>query len=62
MGREEIITLTRCAYLGSQKYGSLVWSGDIPSTFESLSHQVKADLHEFIALVRSGADVEKCFL
>lgn len=45
MGRNDIITLTRCAYLGSQKYGSLVWSGDIPSTFESLSHQVKAGLN-----------------
>lgn len=45
MGREDIITLTRCAYFGSQKYASLVWSGDIPSTFESLSHQVKAGLN-----------------
>ncbi len=42
MGRDDIITLTRCGYFGSQKYASLVWSGDIPSTFESLSHQVKA--------------------
>lgn len=45
MGRNDIITLTRCAYFGSQKYASLVWSGDIPSTFESLSHQVKAGLN-----------------
>lgn len=45
MGREEVVTLTRCAYLGSQKFASLVWSGDIPSTFESLSHQVKAGLN-----------------
>ena len=45
MGRDDIITLTRCAYFGSQKYASLVWSGDIPSTFESLSHQVKAGLN-----------------
>lgn len=45
MGQEQIVTLTRCAYLGSQKFGSLVWSGDIPSTFDSLSHQVKAGLN-----------------
>ncbi len=45
MGRNDIITLTRCAYFGSQKYASLVWSGDIPSTFESLAHQVKAGLN-----------------
>ena len=45
MGREEIITLTRAAYLGSQKFGSLVWSGDIASTFESLAHQVKGAMN-----------------
>ncbi|MBQ7863718.1 MAG: hypothetical protein IJ353_04520 [Lachnospiraceae bacterium] len=45
MGRDDIVTLTRCAYLGSQKFASLVWSGDIPSTFESLSCQVKAGLN-----------------
>lgn len=45
IGRDDIITLTRCAYLGSQKFGSLVWSGDIPSTFESLGHQIKAGLN-----------------
>ena len=45
IGVEAPVTLTRCAYLGSQKYGSLVWSGDIPSTFESLSAQVKAGLN-----------------
>lgn len=45
VGRDDIITLTRCAYLGSQKFGSLVWSGDIPSTFESLAHQVKGGLN-----------------
>ena len=45
IGVETPVTLTRCAYLGSQKFGSLVWSGDIPSTFESLSAQVKAGLN-----------------
>lgn len=45
MGRDDIITLTRCAYLGSQKYGALVWSGDIESTFESLKHQVNAGIN-----------------
>ncbi|MCH5197969.1 MAG: hypothetical protein J1E34_03585 [Oscillospiraceae bacterium] len=45
LGNNSPVTLTRCAYLGSQKFGSLVWSGDIPSTFESLSRQVKAGLN-----------------
>ena len=45
LGDDTPVTLTRCAYLGSQKFGSLVWSGDIPSTFDSLSRQVKAGLN-----------------
>lgn len=44
-GREDIVTLTRCAYTGAQKFGALVWSGDIPSTFESLADQVKSGLN-----------------
>lgn len=45
MGVEAPVTLTRCAYLGSQKFGALVWSGDIISTFKSLADQVKAGLN-----------------
>lgn len=45
MGRDDIVTLTRCAYFGSQKFASLVWSGDIESTFESLAHQIRAGLN-----------------
>jgi alpha-D-xyloside xylohydrolase len=44
MGETPVI-LTRAAYIGSQKFGSLVWSGDIYSDFESLSEQVKAGLN-----------------
>lgn len=44
-GREDIVTLSRSAYLGAQKFGTLVWSGDIPSTFESLTEQVKSGLN-----------------
>ena len=45
IGRDEIVTLARCAYTGAQKFGTLVWSGDIPSTFESLAAQVKSGLN-----------------
>lgn len=45
MGRNDIVTLSRCAYTGAQKFGTLVWSGDIPSTFESLRAQVKSGLN-----------------
>ena len=44
-GEEEIITLGRSAFAGSQRYGAAVWSGDIPSTFESLRAQVRAGLN-----------------
>ncbi len=42
---DESVTLTRAAWIGSQKYGTAVWSGDIPSTFESLSDQIKSGLN-----------------
>ena len=45
MGRDDVLTLSRCAYLGAQKFGNLVWSGDIPSTFESLRMQIKSGLN-----------------
>lgn len=45
MGKKEVVTLSRSAYLGAQKYGTVVWSGDIISTFESLTEQVKSGLN-----------------
>lgn len=44
-GETEIISLSRSAWLGSQRVGTLVWSGDIPSTFDSLRRQVKAGMN-----------------
>lgn len=44
-GEEEVVNLIRCAWHGVQRYGTVVWSGDIPSTFESLKNQIKAGLH-----------------
>ncbi|MCI8308027.1 MAG: glycoside hydrolase family 31 protein [Lachnospiraceae bacterium] len=43
-GEDEIILLTRAAYPGTQKFGSLVWNGDIMSTFEALEMSVKTGL------------------
>ena len=48
-GQENIVNLLRCAWAGSQKYGALVWSGDIHSTFESLQNQFAAGLNMGIA-------------
>lgn len=39
-GESDIVSLVRCAWAGSQRYGALVWSGDIPSTFEALKTQI----------------------
>jgi len=39
------LSLVRCGWAGSQKYASLIWSGDIPSTFESLKDQLSAGLN-----------------
>jgi len=44
-GETDIISLVRAAWIGSQRFGTLVWSGDIPSTFESLRKQVKVGLN-----------------
>ncbi len=41
----EVVNLIRCAWLGVQKYGTVVWSGDIASTFDSLRKQMKAGLN-----------------
>lgn len=43
-GEEDIILLTRAAYPGTQKFGSLVWNGDIQSTFDALRMSVKTGL------------------
>jgi len=48
-GQENIVNLLRCAWAGSQKYGALVWSGDIASSFESMKNQLAAGLNMGIA-------------
>lgn len=44
-GQQNIVNLVRCAWAGSQKYGALVWSGDIASSWPSLRNQVAAGLN-----------------
>ena len=48
-GQQNIINLIRCAWAGSQKYGALVWSGDIHSSWASLRNQLTAGLNMGIA-------------
>ena len=48
-GETEVVNLLRTAWAGSQRYGALVWSGDIASTFEALRAQVTAGIHMGVA-------------
>ena len=48
-GMDKILNLIRCAWIGSQKYGALVWSGDIDSSFSSLRNQIVAGQNMGIA-------------
>lgn len=48
-GQENIVNLLRCAWAGSQKYGTLIWSGDIDSSFQAMRNQLSAGLNMGIA-------------
>ena len=43
-GETEIMSLTRCAWAGSQKYAVLTWSGDVCSSFRAMREQLQAGL------------------
>lgn len=49
VGEKDIMSLVRCAWAGSQKYGVLTWSGDIYSSFRSMREQLQAGLNMGIA-------------
>lgn len=44
-----IVSLVRSAWVGSQKYATLLWSGDVPSTFESFRDQLAGGLNAGMA-------------
>jgi alpha-D-xyloside xylohydrolase len=48
-GQENIINLLRCAWAGSQRFGALLWSGDIHSSFISFRDQFAAGLNTGLA-------------
>lgn len=43
------MSLVRCAWAGSQKYGVLTWSGDIHSSFRAMREQLQAGLNMSVA-------------
>lgn len=48
-GQKNIVNMTRCAWVGSQRYGAAVWSGDVRSNFASMRDQLSAGLNIGIA-------------
>ena len=48
-GGESPVNLLRCGWAGSQKYGNVIWSGDVPSTFQALREQLQAGLNMGLA-------------
>ena len=48
-GERAIVSLVRCAWAGSQRYGALVWSGDIHSSFAAMRNQLSAGLNMAMA-------------
>lgn len=48
-GKGSVVNLLRCAWAGSQKYGNVVWSGDVPSTFEAFADQLQCGLNMGLA-------------
>lgn len=43
-GQKDILNLVRCAWAGSQRYGALIWSGDIFSSYEDFKKQIVVGL------------------
>ena len=48
-GEKDVMSLVRCAWAGSQKYGVLTWSGDIHSSFRAMREQLQAGLNMCVA-------------
>ena len=48
-GEEDVCLLTRCGWAGNQKYGTVIWSGDVQSNFETLRTQVMQGLNMGVA-------------
>ncbi|MCH4033727.1 MAG: family 31 glucosidase [Lachnospiraceae bacterium] len=49
LGDGTVVNLLRCGWAGSQKYGNVIWSGDVPSTFEAFYDQLQCGLNMGLA-------------
>jgi len=48
-GWEKPVNLLRSGWAGSQRYGNVVWSGDVPGTFEALRDQLQCGINMGLA-------------
>ncbi len=48
-GKTNPVSLLRSGWAGSQKYGNVIWSGDVPSTFDSLRDQLQCGINMGLA-------------
>lgn len=48
-GESHVVSLIRCVWAGTQRYGALAWSGDIDSSFNALRNQINSGLNMGIA-------------
>jgi alpha-D-xyloside xylohydrolase len=49
LGNQHPVNLLRSGWAGSQKYGNVIWSGDVPSTFEAFRDQLAAGINMGLA-------------
>lgn len=42
---KRVVNLTRSGYIGQQKYGVILWSGDVSATWDTLKKQIAAGLN-----------------
>ena len=48
-GTKDILSLVRCAWVGSPKYGALIWSGDIDCSFGQMKKQIANGINMGVA-------------
>ena len=42
---KRVVNLTRSGYIGQQRYGTILWSGDISASWDTFRRQIAAGLH-----------------
>ena len=56
-GDFDSVNLVRSAWVGSQKYRALIWTGDIQSNFESFKDQVIAGQNMDLQVFHGGLPI-----